>query len=416
MTDDMLALARENQRQAGATNVEFLKGEIEHVPLPDNSVDVIISNCVINLSADKDRVLSRAFRVLRPGGRFAVSDVVVRGEVPDAVRKSMLLWVGCIAGALEESDYRASSTRQGSLTSSRAHSHLQHRRRPPVPHRSRRRRRRNCPQVEGKFLSAFVRATKPNRAAVRSAAPSRRSERSMTRPYNVLFLCTGNSARSIMAEAMLNQKARRLHRHTAPAAIPRERPPRSHRPLALAGISTEGLRSKSWDEFAKPEPPQMDFVFTVCDNAANEVCPDLARPSNDRALGHPRSRSSKRHARRIERAFRDASACSIAASISSFPSPLDPRRLGDQRGDREDRPSMKPSLLRRIVAEFLGSALLLAAVVGSGIMAERLAAGNVALALLANSLATGAALIAIILALGSISGPHLNPASRSPTH
>jgi len=107
MTDDMLALARENQRQAGVTNVEFLKGEIEHIPLPANSVDVIISNCVINLSADKAQVLREAFRVLKPGGRFAVSDVVVRGAVPDAVRKSMLLWVGCIAGALEQEDYRA---------------------------------------------------------------------------------------------------------------------------------------------------------------------------------------------------------------------------------------------------------------------------------------------------------------------
>jgi arsenite methyltransferase len=107
MTDDMLALARENQKQAGVTNVEFLKGEIENIPLPDNSVDVIISNCVINLSADKDRVLREAFRVLKPGGRFAVSDVVVRGSVPDEVRKSMLLWVGCIAGALEESEYIA---------------------------------------------------------------------------------------------------------------------------------------------------------------------------------------------------------------------------------------------------------------------------------------------------------------------
>src|SRR6204780_5384111 len=106
MTDDMLALARENQKQAGATNVEFLKGEIENIPLPDNSIDVVISTCVINLSADKPRVLKEAFRVLRPGGRFAVSDVVVRGEVPNSVRKSMLLWVGCIAGALEESDYR----------------------------------------------------------------------------------------------------------------------------------------------------------------------------------------------------------------------------------------------------------------------------------------------------------------------
>jgi arsenite methyltransferase len=107
MTDEMLALANENKRKAGATNVEFLKGEIEHVPLPDNSVDVIISNCVINLSADKDRVLREAFRVLKPGGRFAVSDVVTRGEVAPEIRRNVLLWVGCLAGALDESDYRA---------------------------------------------------------------------------------------------------------------------------------------------------------------------------------------------------------------------------------------------------------------------------------------------------------------------
>jgi SAM-dependent methyltransferase len=106
MTDEMLALARENQQKAGATNVEFLKGQIERIPLPDDSVDVIISNCVINLSADKAQVLREAFRVLKPGGRFAVSDVVVRGEVPAAVRRSMELWVGCIAGALHENDYR----------------------------------------------------------------------------------------------------------------------------------------------------------------------------------------------------------------------------------------------------------------------------------------------------------------------
>src|ERR1700690_1285151 len=107
MTDEMLALANENKRKAGAGNVEFLKGEIEHIPLPDNSVDVIISNCVINLSADKDRVIAEAFRVLKPGGRFAVSDVVTRGEMLPEIRQSVLLWVGCIAGALEENDYRA---------------------------------------------------------------------------------------------------------------------------------------------------------------------------------------------------------------------------------------------------------------------------------------------------------------------
>src|ERR1700756_5775887 len=105
MTDDMLALARENQQNAGVMNVEFLKGEIEHIPLPDNSVDVIISNCVINLSGDKDQVLRKAFRVLKPGGRFAVSDVVVRGEVPAQIRRNMELWVGCVAGALQDSEY-----------------------------------------------------------------------------------------------------------------------------------------------------------------------------------------------------------------------------------------------------------------------------------------------------------------------
>jgi arsenite methyltransferase len=165
MTDDMLALARENQRQAGATNVSFLKGEIENIPLPDNSVDVVISNCVINLSSDKARVLAEAFRVLRPGGRFAVSDVVVRGEVPDAVRQSMLLWVGCIAGALEESDYRGKllaagfvdvdvePTRTYSIEDAR---HFLTEAGIEVDEMA--------PQVKGKFLSAFIRATKPDTA------------------------------------------------------------------------------------------------------------------------------------------------------------------------------------------------------------------------------------------------------------
>src|ERR1700751_1051634 len=113
MTDEMLALANENKRKAGAENVEFLKGEIEQIPLPDNSVDVIISNCVINLSADKDRVLREAFRVLKPGGRFAVSDVVTRGEPPAEIRRSVLLWVGCVAGALEQNEYRSKLQQAG---------------------------------------------------------------------------------------------------------------------------------------------------------------------------------------------------------------------------------------------------------------------------------------------------------------
>lgn len=162
MTDEMLALARENQRQAGVTNVKFLKGEIENIPLPDSSVDVVISNCVINLSADKDRVLKEAFRVLRAGGRFAVSDVVVRGEVPDAVRQSMLLWVGCIAGALEESDYQDKLLSAGFVDVDFE---------PTRTYNIEDARQflaeagisvdEIAPQVEGKFLSAFIRATKP---------------------------------------------------------------------------------------------------------------------------------------------------------------------------------------------------------------------------------------------------------------
>jgi len=162
MTDDMLALARENQRRSGATNVEFLKGEIENIPLPDNSVDVIISNCVINLSADKDRVLREAFRVLKPGGRFAISDVVVRGSVPDEVRKSMLLWVGCIAGALEENEYAAKLATAGfaqvSMETTRVYNIEDARQfltEAGVDIDA------IAPLVNDKFFSAFVRATKP---------------------------------------------------------------------------------------------------------------------------------------------------------------------------------------------------------------------------------------------------------------
>jgi arsenite methyltransferase len=162
MTDEMLALARENQRKAGATNVEFLKGEIENIPLPDHSVDVIISNCVINLSADKDRVLREAFRVLKPGGRFAVSDVVVRGEVPPEIRRNMELWVGCVAGAMEEPDYRAKLSAAGF-----AEIEIE----PTRIYRIEDARQflasegidvdAIAPQVDGKVLSAFVRARKP---------------------------------------------------------------------------------------------------------------------------------------------------------------------------------------------------------------------------------------------------------------
>jgi len=164
MTDEMLALARENQRKAGATNVEFLKGEIEDIPLPDDSVDVIISNCVINLSADKDRVLREAFRVLKPGGRFAVSDVVVNGEVPAAIRKSVELWIGCIAGALRDSDYSAKlaaagfediaiePTRTYAVEDARQFLAGQGIDADAI-----------AAEVDGKFMSAFIRARKPAR-------------------------------------------------------------------------------------------------------------------------------------------------------------------------------------------------------------------------------------------------------------
>jgi len=162
MTDEMLALANQNKRLAGVENVEFLKGEIENIPLPDNSVDVIISNCVINLSAAKDRVLREAFRVLKSGGRLAVSDVVTRGEIPPDLRQSMLLWVGCLAGALEESDYRKKLAAAGF-----AHVDLE----PTRIYRVDDAREflagagldvdAIAPLVDGKFMSAFVRAVKP---------------------------------------------------------------------------------------------------------------------------------------------------------------------------------------------------------------------------------------------------------------
>lgn len=163
MTDEMLALANENKRKAGATNVEFLKGEIENIPLPDNSVDVIISNCVINLSLDKDRVLREAFRVLKPGGRIAVSDVVTRGELAPEIRRSVLAWVGCVAGALDEADYRTKLTAAGFENIEIE---------PTRIYRVEDAREflsasgidvdAIASQVDEKFMSAFVRAVKPN--------------------------------------------------------------------------------------------------------------------------------------------------------------------------------------------------------------------------------------------------------------
>lgn len=159
MTEEMLSLARENQQRAGAHNVEFLRGEIESIPLPDHTVDVIISNCVINLSADKDKVLREAFRVLKPGGRFAVSDVVIRGDVPDEVRQSMELWVGCVAGALKETEYSAKLAAAGfeqvSIEPTRVYSVEDARQFLGDDLAA------MAAQMDGKVMSAFVRAVKP---------------------------------------------------------------------------------------------------------------------------------------------------------------------------------------------------------------------------------------------------------------
>ena len=173
MTDEMLALANENKRRAGVANVEFLKGEIENIPLPDNTVDVIISNCVINLSADKARVLREAFRVLKPGGRFAVSDVITRGEMLPEIRQSVMAWVGCIAGALEEDDYRNKLVAAG---------FEQIEVEPTRVYRTEDAREflagqgidvdAIAPQVDGKILSAFIRAAKPKRSAAVPSASS----------------------------------------------------------------------------------------------------------------------------------------------------------------------------------------------------------------------------------------------------
>ncbi len=173
MTDEMLSLARENQKKSGLTNVDFLKGEIESIPLPDNTVDVIISNCVINLSADKDKVLREAFRVLKPGGRFAVSDIVTRGQIPEQIRKNLLLWAGCVAGALDEKDYLSKLAGAGFERAS------------IEPTRVYQREEARSflagkgvdldsigPEIDGAFYSGFIRASKPFAWTIRPAAPA----------------------------------------------------------------------------------------------------------------------------------------------------------------------------------------------------------------------------------------------------
>jgi thioredoxin type arsenate reductase len=251
MTDEMLSLARENQRRAGVENVTFLKGEIENIPLPDNSVDVIISNCVVNLSVDKDRVLSEAFRVLKPGGRFAISDVVVRGEVPVEVRTSMELWVGCIAGALRDDEYVAKLSRAGfegigieptriyDINDARTFLSGQGLDVDAI-----------APQVEGKFMSAFVRATKPDKK-------------------RVLILCTGNSARSQMAEGILRDIGGDRFEVQSAGTKPSQVRAEATAVMAEIGVDISAHFSKSVDQFAGQA---FDYVITVCDDA-KESCP-----------------------------------------------------------------------------------------------------------------------------------------------
>jgi SAM-dependent methyltransferase len=190
MTDQMLALAEENKRKSGLANVHFLKGEIEHIPLPANSVDVIISNCVINLAADKDRVLAEAFRVLKPGGRFAVSDVVVRGEVPAAMRRNMELWIGCVAGALSDRDYLDKLARAGftdaGIEITRTYGVDDAREFLAAQSAD---LQQLAVQVDGKFASGFIRATKPagEPAAAATAATA------VTRAATAASSCCGPS-------------------------------------------------------------------------------------------------------------------------------------------------------------------------------------------------------------------------------
>ncbi|MDP1647829.1 MAG: arsenite methyltransferase [Rubrivivax sp.] len=200
MTDEMLALAQENKRQSGLANVHFLKGEIEHIPLPANSVDVIISNCVINLAADKDRVLAEALRVLKPGGRFAVSDVVVRGEVPPAIRRNMELWIGCVAGALGDREYLDKLARAGftdaGIEITRVYNVDDAREFLAAQNAD---LQQLAAQVDGKFASGFIRATKPagalaGLASAAAAGMASAAAASADEPATAAASCCGPSA------------------------------------------------------------------------------------------------------------------------------------------------------------------------------------------------------------------------------
>ena len=255
----------------------------------------IISNCVINLSADKDRVLREAFRVLKPGGRFAVSDVVTRGEIAPEIRASVLAWVGCIAGALEENEYRgklaAAGFEQIEIEPTRIY------------------------RVEDarEFLSSSGVDVDAMAAAGRWKVHERFCARGETETltmeshYNVLFLCTGNSARSIMAEAILNHKGKPVFTAYSAGSNPSGTVrPEALKQLEMARIPTAGLRSKSWDEFGRPGAPTMHFVFTVCDNAAKETCPLWPGQPVTAHWGIPDPAAVQGTSAEIERAFREA--------------------------------------------------------------------------------------------------------------